>query len=185
MIYNYKSLSKHSYLSYNYFIMKKSLLSSLLLWALILSWCGWSSNVVEYNDTLVSIVKECTDSNHELFETFQANWSTIDSIADALQTNIDMCNEAKEKAIELWDYDKDSSLKDAVVDLLSMEVEYLEKFWSTSHYRNVDDLTDEDKAEYDSVVNDLNESQELLNQQFTNLQEAQEAFAAKHELKLE
>ena len=85
----------------------------------------------------------------------------------------------------MGDYDKDSSLKDAVVNLLSMEVVYLEKFWTTQRYRNIDNITDEDKLAYEGLVSDLNEAQNSLNQQFTNLQTVQEAFAVKHGLKLE
>ena len=165
--------------------MKKSLWILSLLWVLVLSGCGWTSNVVEYNDTLVSFVKECTDANQELFHTFQTNGTTIDSIAENLQSNIEICNKAKSKASDLWNFDKDSSLKDAVVNLLSMEVIYLEKFWSTQRYRNIDNITAEDKEAYQWLVNDLNEAQNLLNQEFTNLQDAQEAFAAKHGLRLE
>ena len=168
-----------------YIIMKKSLSILSLMWILILSWCGWSVDIVEYNDTLVSIVKECTDANQALFQTFQADQATIDSITSSLQSNIDICNEAKKKALVLWDYEKDSSLKDAVVNLLVTEVDYLQKFWLTERYRNIDNLTDEDKADYDWLVSSLNESQNLLNQQFTNLQDVQEGFAAKYGLKLE
>lgn len=165
--------------------MKKSIWFMSLLWVLILSGCGgWSINVVEYNDTFVSIVKECTDANQELFQTFQTDQSTLDSIAESLQSNIEICNSAKAKASELWDYKNDSSLKDAVVNLLSTEVVYLEKFWMTQSYRNIDNITEEDKIAYEGLVNDLNEAQDSLNQQFTNLQSAQEAFAAKHGLNL-
>ena len=165
--------------------MKKSLWVISLLWVLILSGCGWSSNVVEYNDTLVSIVRECTDANQNLFQTFQADSSTLDSIAESLQSNIEICNNAKTKALELWNYDKDSSMKDGVVNLLDMEVIYLEKFWATQRYRNIDNITEEDKLAYNWLASDLNEAQNSLNQQFTNLQTIQDEFAAKHGLKLE
>ena len=165
--------------------MKKSFWLISLLWILILSWCWSSNNVVEYNDSFVSLVKECTDANQALYQNFNADWSTIDSITQTLQDNINICKNAQEKASKMWDYDKDSSLKEAVVNLLVMEVDYLQKFSETSRYRNIDNLTDEDKASYDSIVSDLNQSQTLLNQQFTNLQDVQEAFAAKHGLKLE
>lgn len=165
--------------------MKKSLWLLPLLWILVISWCGSSTNVVEYNDSFVELVKECTDGNQTLFQTYNTNSVALDSIEQALQNNISICQNTLAKASSMWDYDKDSSLKDAVVELLSMEVIYLQKFSETSHYRNIDNLTDEDKIAYNWIVTELNESQNSLNQQFTNLQEVQEAFAAKHWLNLE
>ena len=164
--------------------MKKSLWILSMLWILVLSWC-WGSSVVEYNDDLVVLVKECTDANQALYQNFNADWATLDSIAQYLQDNISVCQNAQTKASKIWDYDKDSSLKDAVVNLLAMEVDYLQKFASTEPYWNIDNLTDEDKDSYKWIVAELNQSQDLLNQQFTNLQGVQEAFAAKHGLKLE
>ena len=141
--------------------------------------------MIEYNDSFVALVKECTDANQALYQNFNAESSTIDSIIQTLQDNINICQNAQEKASKMRDYDKDSSLKDAVVNLLSMEVDYLQKFSETNRYRNMDNLTDEDKEAYNGIVSDLNQAQNLLNQQFTNLQDVQEAFAAKHGLKLE
>lgn len=165
--------------------MKKGIAVLSLLWALILSWCWWTNNLIEYNDTFVTLVKECTDSTQALFDTFQAEWTTLDSISDSVQNCINICEDSQEKASKMSDYDKDSSLKDAVVDLLSSEVEYLKKFWSTERFRNLEDITDEDKAEYDSLVDDLYKEQEELNSKFVTLQEIQESFAAKHWLNLE
>ena len=165
--------------------MKKSLWLLSLLWILILSWCGSSTNVVEYNDSFVELVRECTDGNQALFQTYNANSATLDSISQSLQDNISICQNAQAKASQMWDYEKDSSLKDAVVDLLTMEVNYLQKFSETSRYRNIDNLTEEDKIAYNWIVTELNEVQNYLNKQFTNLQDTQEAFAAKHGLNLE
>ena len=164
--------------------MKKSLWMISLLWILILSWC-WSSNVVEYNDSFVELVKECTDANQILFQNFNAESVTIDSISQSIQDNINICQWAQKKAEKIWDFEKDSSLKDATVALLMSEVDYLQKFASSEPYWNTDNLTDEDKDAYNWIVSDLNESQTLLNQQFTNLQDVQEAFATKHWLRLE
>ena len=165
--------------------MKKSLWLLSLLWILILSGCGSSIDVVEYNDSFVSLVKECTDANQALFQTFNTDWSTIDSIAQSLQENINICQNSQAKAADMWDYDKDSSLKDAVVNLLTMEVEYLQKFSETARYRNIDSITDEDKLAYDTIVGDLYKSESELNSLFISLQDVQESFAAKHWLKLE
>ncbi len=165
--------------------MKKGFWILSLLWVLILSWCGWSMNIVEYNDSLVDMVKECTDSNQELFKNFSTDWANVDSIVQSIQDSVTICQNSQVKASQLWSYEKDSSLKDAVVELLAMEIDYLQKFSSTSRYWNLDNLTEEDREDYNSTVSDLNETQNALNQQFTKLQEVQEAFAAKHALKLE
>lgn len=164
--------------------MKKSIWLLSLLWLLILSGCGWSGNVVEYNDNFVALVRECTDANQQLYQNFKAEWSTLDSISQYLENNISICENAQAKASQMKDYDDDSSLKDAVINLLAMEVNYLQKFSSTKPYRNIDNLTEEDKDAYNSIVNDLNESQNALNLQFERLQDVQEAFAAKHGLRL-
>ena len=165
--------------------MKKGLLILWLSALLVLSGCGKSGNVVEYNDSFVAIVKECTDSTQELFNVFQAESSTLDVITESLEKSINICKNSESKASKMWDFDKDSSLKDAVVKLLSTEVDYLQKFWSTSNYRNIDDITDADKVAYNSVVSELYASEESLNNQFIALQDVQEAFATKHGLKLE
>ena len=165
--------------------MKKTLWLIALLWVLILSWCWDSTNVVEYNDNFVAIVKECTDANQSLFKTFNTDWSSLDSIAQSLQENISICQNSQKKASSMWNYEKDSSLKDAVIDLLSTEVEYLQKFWSTEKYRNIDNITPEDEAAYEEIVRDLYKSETELNAKFISLQETQEAFAAKHWLNLE
>lgn len=180
---NYKSLSKYQFYRIIQPTMKKSIWLLSLLWILTLSWCG-SSNVVEYNDNFVELVRECTDANQQLYQNFKTEWSTLDSIEQYLENNISICQNSLTKASQMKDYDGDSSLKDAVTSLLAMEVDYLQKFSSTKPYRNIDNLTEEDKDSYNWIVNDLNESQNTLNSQFERLQDVQEAFAAKHGLKL-
>ena len=58
-------------------------------------------SVVEYNDSLVNIVKECTDSTQELFKEFNLDDANIDSITEALQDSITVCQNSQVKASEL------------------------------------------------------------------------------------
>jgi hypothetical protein len=81
--------------------MKKSLAILPLLALLVLAGCGKSVSVVEYNDSFVAIVKECTDSTQELFNVFQAEDSTIDFIKEALDNSIAICKNAETKASKL------------------------------------------------------------------------------------
>ena len=165
--------------------MKKGIVFLALIWTVILSWCGKSGNIVEYNDSFVALVKECTDSTQTLYNIYQAENSLIDSISQALDDSITICKNSETKAEKLWNYDKDSTLKDAVVDLLSSEVSYLQKFKETSPYRNKENLADEDRVAYDTIKNELTLEQNSLNDKFVSLQTIQEWFANKHGLKLE
>lgn len=164
--------------------MKKIFSFLPLIWILFLSGCGSSMTVVEYNDSLVSIVKQCTDSTQSLYEVFQAEWSTVDSVLASLQSSISTCQNASTQTTKLWNFEDDDSLKNWVMDLLSAEINYLQKFETTQRYRNIDEITDEDKLAYDSIVGELYQMESELNAQFIALQEVQEAFAVKHWLKL-
>lgn len=165
--------------------MKKSLVILSLATVLCLAWCWWSWNVVEYNDWFVDLVKACTDSTQTLFNDFEKEDSSVDSIMESLDNSIKICKDSESKASKMGSYDWDSSLRDAVAELLSTEVQYLQIFAWTSRYWNLENITDEDKVAYDSVVNELYQMEEVLNHQFTTLQQVQEWFAAKHWLKLE
>ena len=140
------------------------------------------SNITEYNDKLVDLVKECRDASQELYKNYDTELVTIDSMEQSVRDAIIICQWSQEKASKMWNYDGDSSLKDGVVDFLTMEVEYLQKFLSAKPYRNIDNMTDKNKVTYNWIVDELNESQNLLNKQFTNLQDIQEIFAEKHGL---
>lgn len=167
-------------------IMKKIYLSLVLFGVTLLAWCGSSDmDVIQYNDSFVDIVKTCTDSTQELFQKFTSDNSTIDTISDSVNSSIEVCNEAKKQSVQLWNFEKDSSLKDAVVNLMDTEVEYLNKFAETSVYWNIDNITEEDKSKYEWLVTELYNIQDNLNLQFVALQEAQELFAARHWLVLE
>ena len=113
--------------------MKKFFWILSILWILALSWCG-TSNVVEYNDKFVAIVKECTDANQALYQNYNSELTTLDSIEQSVHDNIIICQWAQEKASKIWNYDGDSSLKDGVVNLLAMEVDYLKKFAESTQF---------------------------------------------------
>jgi dipeptidase len=61
----------------------------------------------------------------------------------------------------------------------------LQKFESTNHYWNIETITDEDRLQYNGLVDELNDLEDSLNAQFLVLQQAQESFAAKHKLILD
>lgn len=164
--------------------MKKSLWLLSLLGILVLSWCWNSLDVVEYNDSLVEYVKECLDASQSLYQIFNTEWVSVDSISESVQNNITICKAAKEKTEKLGNYENDSSLKDGVENLLSADIDYLQKFAETKPYRNTN-VSEEDKEVYNNIVSELSQSQTVLNQQLTNLQDIQEGFATKHKLKLQ
>lgn len=167
--------------------MKKSLFVIWLLGILILPWCGWRGDLKKYNDSIYDLVKECTDSTQILFENYEKSDGsvTVDSLIQTLKEDIVICQNSEAKVKELGDYDGDSSLVDAAAKLLSLEISYLEKFWSTSNYWSIDTITDEDRLQYNGIVNELNEMEDALNAQFLVLQQVQEGFAAKNGLNLD
>jgi hypothetical protein len=67
-----------------------------------------------------------------------------------------------------------------VVELLELEVDYLDKFSRTTNYRDEDNISDEDKLNYDSIVTELNNTKDLLNQKFEEVQNVQNIFAEKY-----
>ena len=167
--------------------MKKTLFVTWLLGILILSWCGGESGLKKYNDSIYNLITECTDSTQTLFENYEKSDGsvTVDSIKQTLEEDISICQKSETKIKELGDYDGDSSLSDAASKLLSLMVSYLEKFWSTSDYWSIETITDEDRLQYNWLVDELNELEDALNAQFLVLQQAQEGFAAKHGLILD
>jgi hypothetical protein len=58
-------------------------------------------NIVEYNDSLVDTVKECTDSNQELFKNFNTNEASVDSIVQSIQDSVTICQNSQVKASQL------------------------------------------------------------------------------------
>lgn len=167
--------------------MKKGIFFVWLLGILILSWCGGQGNLKKYNDSIYTLIKDCTDSTQILFENYEkSDWSiTVDSLMQTLEEDISICQKSENKLKELGDYDWDSSLIDASLKFVELEISYLQKFGSTSNYWNLETITDEDKLQYNGLVDELNELEDSLNAQFLVLQQAQEGFAAKHELILD
>lgn len=167
--------------------MKKSLFVIWLLWALILSWCGGQNSLKKYNDSIYTYIKDCTDSTQTLFETYEKSdgSTTVESIMQMLEEDIAICQNSETKVKELGDYDGDTSLSEPSLKLLWLEISYLQKFGSTNHYRNLDTITEDDMLQYNGIVDELNELEDALNAQFLVLQQAQEGFAAKHELILD
>jgi len=143
-------------------------------------------SILEYNDSFVALVKECTDANLDLYENFNTeDWASIEDIETAIQNNINICQKSMETVLKIWDYNNDSSLKDVVVELLELELDYLDKFSRTTNYRDEDNISDEDKLNYDSIVTELNNTKDLLNQKFEEVQNVQNIFAEKYWLELE
>jgi hypothetical protein len=58
-------------------------------------------NIVEYNDSFVDLVKECTDSNQELFKNFSTDAASVDSIVQSIQESVTICQNSQVKASQL------------------------------------------------------------------------------------
>ncbi len=167
--------------------MKKSLFVVWLIGVLILSWCGGQDGLKKYNDSIYTLIKECTDSTQVLFEKYEKSdeSETVESIMQILAEDISICQKSEADLKKLGDYDGDASLIDSALKVVWLEIAYLQKFESTNHYWNIETITDEDRLQYNGLVDELNDLEDSLNAQFLVLQQAQESFAAKHKLILD
>ena len=161
--------------------MKKNLLYWVLWGVLLLAGCWSSLTVVEYNDSFIKVVNDCLSATQPFWDEFE--WWNTDLAT--LQDDIQICKKAWKDASNLWNFDWDSSLKEAVINFLWTYTDYLEKFTETSPYRNIDNISTEDEDYYRNLRQELASLENDLNAQMSSLQEVQESFAAKHGLKLQ
>lgn len=163
--------------------MKKIFSLFVLIWVLVLSGCGWWDAQL-YHDNIFNAVKDCVDSNNEFYNNFNEG-AKVEAIVELLQANIESCQASKEKIETLWNFKKDSSFKDAAINFLDKNINYLEIFLSTSGYRNLETITDEDMAWYKSVSSQLEIAVQELDSALNDLPLVQNTFAQKHGIKLE
>jgi len=182
--------------------MKKFRLLTLLWIALVagtLAGC-WSDNnddfiieditweneaVINYNDNLVDIASQCLLSEDGIWNTYDNADSTTEDIINAINNTVSECSKASEGISKLWDREGDSSLKDGVLSIIDKEVAYYSKFSELLPYLEKEELTDEEKANYDAIYAEVEAIDDELMHANDELLTIQEQFAKNHGFELE
>ncbi len=142
------------------------------------------SDIIDYNDSLVDIFDECDGAMEGFIITFNDENSSVDSISKSLKSTISTCETAKDKASKVWNIDGDNVLKDAVVAVISANINYLKTFETTKPYWKVDKIS-EDNEEYKKITEILEKKSYIVEKSTEYLMDIQEDFAKKHWFKLD
>ena len=164
--------------------MKKNQIFLFLSSILLLSGCG-NSGAQLYHDNIYNAVRDCFVARNNAFTIYYNENPRVEDILDAINLAIESCQISKEIVENIWDYKKDSSFKDAVIDYLSSDIEYLTLYVDNSRFWNIETLNDEDALAYQEVRSQLLSSQEILMSNIENMSQSQKDFASKYGVKLE
>lgn len=164
--------------------MKKNLIFLSFVSIILLSGCG-NSGAQLYHDNIYDVTRDCLISRNDVFRISYSENPQTEDILNAINSAIASCQSSKETIEKLWNYKKDSSFKDAVIDYLSADIQYLTLYSESSKFRNLETLTEEDSTEYQTIYAQLIASQEELMSALESLTQSQKEFASKYDVKLE
>lgn len=143
-----------------------------------------NSDVINYNDNLMDYALSCVSSENDIWSAYDKS-STIEDIENIINSTITRCNDSSEKINNLWDRNWDSSLKDAVLAIVKSEINYLWKFNELLPYIEKENLTEEEKSNYDSIIAEIETINNELNEANNKITITQEQFAEKYWFELE
>ena len=144
-----------------------------------------NDDVIAYNDNLVDFATACIESEDAVWATYQDENASIQDIESAINNTISECSTAKDKVNALWARDGDNSLRDSVIRIIEKDIEYYTKFKELLPFLEIDELTEEQAAAYDSIISDIEAIDEELTQANDDLIAIQEQFAESNWFDLE
>lgn len=186
--------------------MKKIRLLTLLWTAVLawtLAWCWWNNNtntetnnqdliiedvttqydaVINYNDSLVEIASQCIISENDIPTDYE---NGLDNVKVAIDNVLAQCQNSIDQINALWDWEWDSSLKDWIVKVLTLDISYFSKFSELLPYLTNEELSEEDASKYETLVNEINAIDQEMEAANNDLITIQEAFAANHDYELQ
>lgn len=139
-----------------------------------------NDDVIAYNDNLVEVTSLCFESEAGLDSVYTA-WT-----ADELQESIDLilkeCNNSLEILKEVPAWEGDSSLRDAVLPIIELEITYYEKFKDLVPFQDLDNdsFTRDQLDAYNAVQDALDSIDEQISAANEKLIHVQEEFAERH-----
>lgn len=141
-------------------------------------------DVIDYNDLLVEIYTECDEAMEDFNVVFDDENPSVDSISKSLENTINACKSAKDKATKVWDFDGDSSLKDAVISTLDANISFLNLYRTSKPYWDNDNISEDDEN-YQKLIADLEKKSYIIDKSLEYLWEIQGTFAEKHWFELD
>lgn len=141
--------------------------------------------VINYNDNLVDLASKCLASEDTIWTTYNDANSTTDDIISAINNTISECSNTSDEINKLWDWEGDNSLRSWILDIIEKEINYYTKFSELLPYLEKEDLSDEEKADYDVIYAEVETLDKELSDANDNLLVVQEQFAKNHWFELE
>ncbi|MDR0370107.1 MAG: hypothetical protein LBH96_06550 [Candidatus Peribacteria bacterium] len=162
--------------------MKKLLMLPIFAALFSLTGCG-GVDVIDYNDKLVELAETCFTAENLMWDAVdQENYTLANEL---LSSSIETCQKTQTDTAAMEGYNDDTDLRDAVDALLQAEVAYLTKFQEALPYRELDEMSDEENANYEAIEAELDILDEASVAASNNLVSIQEAFSTKHGYELE
>ena len=161
--------------------MKKLLILPLFAVSFLLTGCGVS--VVDYNDKIYIQTDNCITAENLIWTAMEEeNYGMAKTLhATALET----CMVAQAEVEAMGAFEDDSSFRDIANEFLQTEVAYLTKYAEALPYRDIEEFTDEERAAYEAINEELSVLEEkgyALNEELLTIQVE---FADKHGYELE
>ena len=143
---------------------------------------GTYDAVIAYNDTLVEIASQCIISENDIPTDYE---NGLDNIKVAINNVLAQCQSSIDQINALWDWEWDSSLREGIVKVLSLDISYFTKFSELLPYLTSDELSEEDASKYETLVNEINAIDQEMETANNDLISIQETFAANHGYELQ
>lgn len=178
----------------------KNLKLLALLWVVLVAWTlAWCNNknadtensgdfiiedttwnydaVISYNDALVEIASLCAIDENVALTDYE---NGAENIKAAIDSAISQCQSSIDQINELWDWEGDSSLKDWIIKILNLDIQYFSKFNELLPYLASDELPEDEANEYNALVEEINALDQEMETVNNDLIDIQAQFAANH-----
>lgn len=178
-----------------------------LMWIVVVLWFCWflawcsknldndtvdSQEVVydpasEYNNKLTNITEACYSQYMDLQSLYNKykEWSSVDKIQQSIYNTLSVCKNSIDQINSLWPRESDYSLRDASTILLENITNKAILLQQTLKYlENSKNLTQQEIAEHNEIVDELNSNDLDMEQIKEDLTSVQEEFAEKYDLTL-
>ena len=150
-------------------------------WDLIIEEIDTNTDVIAYNDNLVDTAQQCFLSEETIWTTYENESATTEDIQAAINSTVNTCRDTIDNINALGGWEWDTSLKDGIVAILEKDIEYYSKFSELLPYLDItDELTEDQAAVYDEIVNQINNIDDELSTANEDLMRIQETFASNH-----